>query len=256
MSPIISIIWSATNAACASTFVRWARSPAERIAIRRGPGKCSTSAPSARIAPMAARPRWAFATTRSFAATIATAPGINGEFLCIKGRYAADFVNSPERLQSPMIRRNGELEPVSWSEALTAAARKLTEVKARGGKFAVIGSNHTTNEENYYLQKFAREALGTNNIDHHRTGDIANAAGRAERQKGRAGDHRRSLRSQGDPGDFERSFAAASVSRVPDSRQLPASRRACLHRHAGPGSRAKYRRAQRRHRAGPRVSAT
>src|SRR6202042_3310398 len=98
--------------------------------------------------------------------------GINGEFLCIKGRYAADFVNSPERLQSPLLRKNGRLEPVSWSEALTAAARKLTEVKARNGKFAVIGSNHTTNEENYYLQKFARQALGTNHIDHHRTGDL------------------------------------------------------------------------------------
>src|SRR5271154_5539217 len=99
--------------------------------------------------------------------------GLNGEFLCIKGRYAADFVNSPDRLQSPMIRRNGRLEPVSWSEALAAAARKLNEVKARDGKFAVIGSNHTSNEENYYLQKFARQALGTNHIDHHRTGDLA-----------------------------------------------------------------------------------
>jgi NADH-quinone oxidoreductase subunit G len=99
--------------------------------------------------------------------------GINGEFLCIKGRYAADFVNSPERLQSPLLRKNGRLEPVSWSEALTAAAGKLAEVKAHNGKFAVIGSNHTTNEENYYLQKFAREALGTNNIDHHRTGDVS-----------------------------------------------------------------------------------
>jgi len=99
--------------------------------------------------------------------------GINGEFLCIKGRYAADFVNSPERLQSPMIRRNGKLEPVSWSEALAAAAHKLKEVKARNGQFAVIGSNHTSNEENYYLQKFARQALGTDNIDHHRTGDVA-----------------------------------------------------------------------------------
>ena len=98
--------------------------------------------------------------------------GINGEFLCIKGRYAADFVNSPERLQSPMMRKNGRLEPVSWSEALTAAARKLTEVKSAGGKVGVIGSNHTTNEENYYLQKFARQVLGTNNIDHHRTGDV------------------------------------------------------------------------------------
>ncbi len=98
--------------------------------------------------------------------------GINGEFLCIKGRYAFDFVNSPERLQSPMLRRNGELETVSWSEALEAVAKKFKEVKGRGGKFGVIGSNRTSNEENYYLQKFAREALGTNNIDHHRTGDL------------------------------------------------------------------------------------
>jgi NADH-quinone oxidoreductase subunit G len=98
--------------------------------------------------------------------------GINGEFLCIKGRYAFDFVHSPERLQSPMLRKNGALEPVSWAEALAAVARKFKDVKARGGKFGVIGSNHTTNEENYYLQKFAREALGTTNIDHHRTGDV------------------------------------------------------------------------------------
>jgi NADH-quinone oxidoreductase subunit G len=98
--------------------------------------------------------------------------GINGEFLCIKGRYAFDFVHSPERLQSPMVRKGGKLEPVSWSEALAAVAKKFKEVKARGGKFAVIGSNHTSNEESYYLQKFAREGLGTNNIDHHRTGDL------------------------------------------------------------------------------------
>jgi NADH-quinone oxidoreductase subunit G len=98
--------------------------------------------------------------------------GINGEFLCIKGRYAFDFVHSPERLQSPMLRKNGKLEPVSWSEALTFTAKRFSEVKARNGSFAVIGSNHTTNEENYYLQKFARQGLGTNNIDHHRTGDL------------------------------------------------------------------------------------
>jgi NADH-quinone oxidoreductase subunit G len=98
--------------------------------------------------------------------------GINGEFLCIKGRYAFDFVNSPERLQSPMLRKNGELEAVSWSDALEAVAKKFKEVQGRGGKFGVIGSNRTSNEENYYLQKFAREAMGTNNIDHHRTGDL------------------------------------------------------------------------------------
>ncbi|HVW87214.1 MAG TPA: NADH-quinone oxidoreductase subunit NuoG [Bryobacteraceae bacterium] len=98
--------------------------------------------------------------------------GVNGEFLCIKGRYAFDFYNNSERLQSPMLRINGHLQPVSWAAALEAVAKKFSDVKARGGKFGVIGSNHTTNEENFYLQKFAREALGTNNIDHHRTGDV------------------------------------------------------------------------------------
>ena len=98
--------------------------------------------------------------------------GINGEFLCVKGRYAFDFANSSERLQSPMVRKNGVLEPASWSEALEAVGRKFSEVKNRGGKFGVIGSNHTTNEENYFLQKFARQVLGTGNIDHHRTGDL------------------------------------------------------------------------------------
>src|SRR5579864_4359620 len=98
--------------------------------------------------------------------------GINGEFLCVKGRYAFDFVHHNERLQSPLLRNNGELHPVSWSEALGVVARKFSEANNRGGKFAVIGSNHTTNEENYYLQKFARQVLGTSNIDHHRTGDL------------------------------------------------------------------------------------
>jgi len=98
--------------------------------------------------------------------------GINGEFLCIKGRYAFDFYNHPERLLAPLARVNGKLEEVSWSKAIETVAAKFNEVRGRGGKFGVIGSNHTTNEENYYLQKFARQVLGTGNIDHHRTGDV------------------------------------------------------------------------------------
>src|SRR6202030_2937631 len=69
-------------------------------------------------------------------------------------------------------RKNGKLEEASWGEALELVGRRFKEIKNRGGKFGVIGSNHTTNEENYYLQKFARQILGTNNIDHHRTGDL------------------------------------------------------------------------------------
>jgi NADH-quinone oxidoreductase subunit G len=98
--------------------------------------------------------------------------GINGEFLCIKGRYAFDFYDHPERLQAPLLRKNGKLEEVSWSEALEAVADKFNQIRADGGTFGVIGSNHTTNEENFYLRKFARQVLGTKHIDHHRTGDV------------------------------------------------------------------------------------
>ena len=99
--------------------------------------------------------------------------GINGEFLCVKGRYAFDFNEHPDRLTTPLVRSGGELKPVSWAIALATVAKKFTELRARNGRFGVIGSNHTTNEENYLLQKFARSVLGTSNIDHHRTGDVA-----------------------------------------------------------------------------------
>ncbi len=98
--------------------------------------------------------------------------GYNGEFLCVKGRFGYDFVHAEERLQTPLARKDGKLEPVSWSEALAAVAAQFAAVKARGGAFGVIGSTRTANEENYYLQKFARQGLGTANIDHHRTGDV------------------------------------------------------------------------------------
>jgi len=99
--------------------------------------------------------------------------GINGEFLCVKGRYAFDFTDATERLQSPMMKIDGKLQPVSWSRALITVAKKFNELRERGAKFGVIGSTHTTNEENYYLQKIAREVLKTNSIDHQRTGDLS-----------------------------------------------------------------------------------
>ncbi|MGH9720387.1 MAG: NADH-quinone oxidoreductase subunit NuoG [Bryobacteraceae bacterium] len=98
--------------------------------------------------------------------------GVNGEFLCIKGRYAFDFYGHSERLQSPLLRVDGNLQPVSWAHALTAIARKFRDVKDAGGKFGVIASTRTTNEEDYYLQELVRQGLGSNNIDHHRSGDV------------------------------------------------------------------------------------
>ncbi len=99
--------------------------------------------------------------------------GLNGEFLCIKGRFGFDFTEHPERLRSPLVREGDGFRAVSWAQAVALVARRFGEIRSRGGRFGVIGSNRTTNEENYYLQKFARRVLGTNNIDHPRTGDVA-----------------------------------------------------------------------------------
>jgi NADH-quinone oxidoreductase subunit G len=105
--------------------------------------------------------------------------GINGDFLCAKGRFGFDFVESPERLTRPLVRNaQGKLEPVSWEQAFRVAGAKLKEIRdSRGGAaIGVIGSNHTTNEENYLLQKFARTILRTSNIDHQRTTDYVSFA--------------------------------------------------------------------------------
>jgi NADH-quinone oxidoreductase subunit G len=100
--------------------------------------------------------------------------GLNGEFLCVKGRYAFDFSDSPARLTQPLVRQpDGQLASVSWEDAIAVVARRFKEIRSeRGGSsIGVIGSTRITNEEAYLLQKFARGTLGTNNIDHHRTAD-------------------------------------------------------------------------------------
>jgi NADH-quinone oxidoreductase subunit G len=125
--------------------------------------------------------------------------GINGDFLCAKGRFGFDFVASEERLTKPLVRNSeGRLVEATWEEALRLAAGKLKEVRdgetgnagagnaSGGAAIGVIGSNRTTNEENYLLQKFARTVLGTNNIDHERSTDYATFARALAGHKGRA----------------------------------------------------------------------
>jgi NADH-quinone oxidoreductase subunit G len=99
--------------------------------------------------------------------------GINGDFLCIKGRYAFDFAHHDERLTQPLIRKQGKLTPATWEEAFGLIGKRLAEIRDKDGGSAigVIGSSRTTNEENYLLSKFARTVLRTNNVDHHRTAD-------------------------------------------------------------------------------------
>ncbi|TCK73784.1 NADH-quinone oxidoreductase subunit NuoG [Acidipila rosea] len=114
--------------------------------------------------------------------------GMNGDFLCIKGRYAFDFTTREDRITKPLVRQpNGQLAEVSWEQALEHAGMKLREIRdTRGGSaIGVIGSTRTTNEEAYLLQKFARTVLNTNNIDHHRTADYASFAAALQGKAGR-----------------------------------------------------------------------
>src|SRR5690349_8979593 len=99
--------------------------------------------------------------------------GINGDFLCIKGRYAFDFADHEGRIKEPLVRKNGRLTAASWEEAYELIGHQFKEIRNREGghTIGVVGSTRTTNEENYLLQKFARLVLRTNNIDHHRTAD-------------------------------------------------------------------------------------
>jgi formate dehydrogenase major subunit/formate dehydrogenase alpha subunit len=113
---------------------------------------------------------------------------VNGMALCVKGRYAYDYIHHPDRLTKPRVRKylldgatkpEGNLEAknqnpvwdwveVEWEVALDLAAKKISEVQKNHGadKIGVLTSAKCLNEENYLMNKFARQVLGTNNIDH------------------------------------------------------------------------------------------
>jgi predicted molibdopterin-dependent oxidoreductase YjgC len=93
---------------------------------------------------------------------------LNEGKLCIKGWNIHEFVHSPKRLTQPLMRKNGALAPVSWDEALDFTATRLREIRDANGSDSVafLTSARVTNEENYIFQKFARAAVGTNNVDH------------------------------------------------------------------------------------------
>ncbi len=92
---------------------------------------------------------------------------VNHGTICVKGSYGYDFVHSPERLTSPLIKGNNGFEKATWEQALNLVASKLSQIKNAHGpnSLAVYGSSKCTNEENYLLQRFTRCVLGTNNID-------------------------------------------------------------------------------------------
>ena len=93
--------------------------------------------------------------------------GLNGEFLCIKGRFGHPFIDHRERIRTPLIRhkKGGKLIPATWDEALRFTARRLSEIKQEHGanSIGVLGSPRLTNEALYSLRKLATEAIGTEN---------------------------------------------------------------------------------------------
>lgn len=97
---------------------------------------------------------------------------VNGGRLCVKGKFGLDFVHSQERLTTPLIRDGekgeGKFREASWEEALDLVAARLSQIKRVSGpdSLAFLSSAKCTNEENYLMQKLARAAIGTNNIDH------------------------------------------------------------------------------------------
>ncbi|MBO0782331.1 MAG: NADH-quinone oxidoreductase subunit NuoG, partial [Ktedonobacteraceae bacterium] len=94
---------------------------------------------------------------------------IDDGWLCNRGRWGFDFVNNPDRLRTPLIRRNGNLTPATWEEAFFYITTRLAEITKQHGAQSVagIGSTRTTNEEAYLFQKLLRDVIGTSHIDHH-----------------------------------------------------------------------------------------
>jgi formate dehydrogenase (NADP+) alpha subunit len=100
---------------------------------------------------------------------VSTEPGCipNDGNLCVKGKFATDFIHSPERLRTPLIRENGKFREATWAEALKRVGDGLSAIRDNHGPdaLAFLSCSRCTNEENYLMQKLARAAGRTNNID-------------------------------------------------------------------------------------------
>lgn len=92
---------------------------------------------------------------------------VNGISTCIKGKFGWDFVDSDDRLTTPLIREGGRFREASWDEAYRVVAKRFTEIREEHGPDALsfVASSKCTNEESYLMQKLARAVIGTNNID-------------------------------------------------------------------------------------------
>src|SRR5690606_26685716 len=100
---------------------------------------------------------------------------VNDQWVCDKGRFAHGWINHPNRLKTPFVRKDGVLVSVSWSTALEYTTQRLRESKKASGADCIgaIGSAELSNESNYVLQRLFRQVIGTNNIDHRGGANVA-----------------------------------------------------------------------------------
>ena len=93
---------------------------------------------------------------------------VNELWICDKGRFGHHFHEDAGRLTTPLVRRDGELVPVDWEEALSYAAERLAAIKEKDGGLAIggIAGAHLANEDLYLFQKLLRQVLGSPNVDH------------------------------------------------------------------------------------------
>jgi predicted molibdopterin-dependent oxidoreductase YjgC len=93
---------------------------------------------------------------------------VNRGMLCVKGWNSFEFIQSPDRLTTPLVRKDGELTESTWEEALDIVSRRLNEIRKNHGadSLAFLASAKVTNEENFLFMKMARAVFGTNNVDH------------------------------------------------------------------------------------------
>ncbi|WP_028115515.1 formate dehydrogenase subunit alpha [Ferrimonas senticii] len=93
---------------------------------------------------------------------------VNEGMLCVKGRFGFDFINSPQRLTSPLVRVDGQLQPTTWEHAISLVAQRFSDIARKRGNHTLAGlsSAKTTNEDNFLFQKFVRTVFGNNNVDH------------------------------------------------------------------------------------------
>lgn len=111
---------------------------------------------------------------------------VNEIWLCDKGRFAHHFAFSPERLTQPLVRKNGELKPATWDEALNLITSKFADAKKQHGAEAIsgLGGDRAANEDLYLFRKLFRDVLGSNNVDHRVGWSSTNAGAELVRQFG------------------------------------------------------------------------